>query len=204
MLNKYINIQNLSISEDLYNFINEEALPNTGVSENNFWKGLSETSHELAPKNRELLKFRKRLQMDIDRWHLENSEKEFNLKEYKSYLEKIGYIKKEGSDFRIKTKNVDEEISSIAGPQLVVPIMNSRYALNAANARWMSLYDSLYGTDVISSEESISERYDPERGLQVIQYTKKFLDKNFKIKNTSWKKVDKISIKDHKLKLYTD
>ena len=204
MLNKYINIQNLSISEDLYNFINEEALPNTGVSENNFWKGLSETSHELAPKNRELLKFRKRLQMDIDRWHLENSEKEFNLKEYKSYLEKIGYIKKEGSDFRIKTKNVDEEISSIAGPQLVVPIMNSRYALNAANARWMSLYDSLYGTDVISSEEFISERYDPERGLQVIQYTKKFLDKNFKIKNTSWKKVDKISIKDHKLKLYTD
>ncbi len=204
MSKKYINTQNLSISEDLYNFINKEALPDTDISENSFWKGLSEISHELAPKNKELLKIRKRMQMDIDRWHLENFDKEFNLKEYKSYLEKIGYIKKEGPDFKIKTKNVDEEISNIAGPQLVVPIMNSRYALNAANARWMSLYDSLYGTDVISSEESISERYDPERGLQVIQYTKKFLDKNFKIKNTSWKKVDKILIKGHKLELYTD
>ena len=100
--------------------------------------------------------------------------KEFNLNEYKSYLEKIGYLKKEGLDFKIKTKNVDHEISSIAGPQLVVPIMNARYALNAANARWMSLYDSLYGTDVITSEESITERYDPERGFQVIKYKEIF------------------------------
>tara|TARA_Y100000591_G_scaffold329113_1_gene357040 strand:+ start:6262 stop:8412 length:2151 start_codon:yes stop_codon:yes gene_type:complete len=204
MSKKYIKTENLSISEDLYNFVNKEVLPETGVEEKKFWKGLSEVSHELAPKNKELLKFRKRLQMDIDRWHLENFEKEFNLHEYKSYLKEIGYLKEEGTDFKIKTKNIDKEISNIAGPQLVVPIMNSRYALNAANARWMSLYDSLYGTDVVSSEESISERYDPDRGLQVIRYTKKFLDENFKLKNTSWKKLNKIQINEHKLKLFTD
>jgi len=204
MTKKYINIQNLSVSENLYNFINKEAIPGTNITEENFWDGLSKVSHELAPKNKKLLNVRKRLQIDIDRWHLENYEKEFNLKEYKSYLEKIGYLKKEGADFKIKTENIDQEISSIGGPQLVVPIMNARYALNAANARWMSLYDSLYGTDVISSEESISERYDPERGDQVIEYTKNFLDQNFKLKNSKWKNVNKISIEEHKLKLYLD
>ena len=204
MSKKYINIKNLSVSENLYKFINKEALPETNISEDDFWKGLSDVSHELAPRNKELLKIRKKLQMDIDRWHLENFEKQFNLKEYKSYLEEIGYLKKEGPDFKIKTLNIDEEISNIAGPQLVVPIMNSRYALNAANARWMSLYDSLYGTDVISSEESISERYDPERGLQVIKYTKDFLDENFKLNKSSWKKVDQIVIKDHQLELHTN
>ena len=179
-------------------------MPETDISEKNFWSGISKVAHELTPINKKLLSVRKKLQIDIDRWHLENFEKEFNIKEYKSYLQKIGYLIKEGPDFKIKTENVDVEISSIAGPQLVVPIMNARYALNAANARWMSLYDSLYGTDVISSEESISERYDPERGLQVIQYTKKFLDINFKLKNANWNKVNKISINNHKLELQTE
>tara|TARA_B100001029_G_scaffold179688_1_gene190329 strand:- start:1058 stop:3208 length:2151 start_codon:yes stop_codon:yes gene_type:complete len=204
MSKKYINTENLSISENFYKFINDEAIPGTEIKKEKFWKGLSQASHELTPKNIELLRIRKKLQIDIDRWHLENYEKEFNLREYKSYLEKIGYLKKEGPDFKIKTKNVDYEISSIAGPQLVVPIMNSRYALNAANARWMSLYDSLYGTDVITSEESITERYDPERGLQVIKYTKKFLDDNFKLKNSSWNNLNKILINNHKLELHTD
>ena len=204
MQNKYITTDNLSISVDLYKFVNDEVIPGTGIDKNKFWKGLSKVSHELLIKNKELLKIRKRLQIDIDRWHLENYDKNFEIKEYKSYLEKIGYLKKEGSDFKIKTENVDEEITSIPGPQLVVPIMNSRYALNAANARWMSLYDSLYGTDIISSEESISERYDPNRGLQVIQYTKKFLDQNFKLNGSSWKKVDQIKIKDHKLELFSE
>ncbi len=204
MAKKYKNIQNLSVSEDLYNFINKEAIPNTNITEENFWNGFSKVCHELAPKNKELLNIRNKLQMDIDRWHLENYEKEFNIKEYKYYLEKIGYLKKEGPDFKIKTENIDQEISNIAGPQLVVPIMNARYALNAANARWMSLYDSLYGTDVISSEESISERYDPERGNQVIEYTKNFLDQNFKLKNSKWKNVNKISVEEHRLKLYLD
>tara|TARA_B100000965_G_C19588654_1_gene756980 strand:- start:775 stop:2925 length:2151 start_codon:yes stop_codon:yes gene_type:complete len=204
MPKNYLKLENLSISEDLYKFINTEALPGLDVDEKHFWQGLSKVTHELSPKNKELLKVRKKLQMDIDRWHLENYEKEFNINEYKSYLENIGYLKKEGPDFKIKTKNIDVEISKIAGPQLVVPIMNSRYALNAANARWMSLYDSLYGTDVVSSEESISERYDPERGLQVIQYTKKFLDQNFKLNKSSWKNVNKILIKNHNLEIYTE
>ncbi len=204
MTKKYTNIQNLSVSENFYNFINKEAIPDTNITEENFWNGLSKVAHELAPKNKKLLNIRSKLQMDIDRWHLENYEKEFNIKEYKSYLEKIGYLKKEGPDLKIKTENIDQEISNIAGPQLVVPVMNARYALNAANARWMSLYDSLYGTDVISSEESISERYDPERGAQVIEYTKNFLDQNFKLKNSKWKNVNKISIEEHKLKLYLD
>ena len=204
MSKKYINTENLSISQDLYNFVNAEAIPGTNISKEKFWKGLSEVSHKLCIKNNELLRIRKKLQIDIDRWHLENFEKEFNLKEYKLYLEKIGYLKKEGPDFKIKTKNLDNEISNIAGPQLVVPIMNARYVLNAANARWMSLYDSLYGTDVISSEESSSERYDPERGLQVIKYTKKFLDEHFKLKDGSWKKVENISIKNHDLEIRTN
>ncbi len=204
MSKKYIKNENLSISYDLYSFINDEVLPGTDITVKKFWNGLSQVSHELSPKNRDLIKVRKRMQLDIDRWHLENYEKEFNLKEYKSYLEKIGYLKTEGPDFKIKTQNIDKEISSIAGPQLVVPIMNARYALNAANARWMSLYDSLYGTDIISSEESISERYDPERGLKVISYTKKFLDQNFKLKKSSWKNVDQILIKNHKLELYRE
>tara|TARA_B100002052_G_scaffold297614_1_gene328732 strand:+ start:2245 stop:4395 length:2151 start_codon:yes stop_codon:yes gene_type:complete len=204
MSKKYINKENLSISEDLYKFINEEAIPGTEVSKEEFWKGLSKISHELNPKNIELLRTRKKLQIEIDKWHLENYDKEFNLNEYKSFLEQIGYLKKAGPDFKIKTKNIDQEISKIAGPQLVVPIMNARYALNAANARWMSLYDSLYGTDVISSEESISERYDPERGLQVIKYTKKFLDENFKLKNASWEKVNQITVEKHLLKINTN
>ena len=204
MPKNYINKENLSISEDLYKFINEEAIPGTEISKERFWKGLSKITHELNPKNRELLRIRKKLQIEIDKWHLENYDKEFNLNEYKSFLKKIGYLKEEGPDFKIKTKNIDNEISNIAGPQLVVPIMNARYALNAANARWMSLYDSLYGTDVISSEESITERYDPERGLQVIKYTKKFLDENFKLKNASWDKVNQITIDNHMLKIKTN
>jgi len=179
MTKKYISTNSLSVSEDLYKFVNNEAIPGTSIEVDKFWQGLSDVSHELIHKNQELIRVRKKLQIDIDRWHLENYDKEFNLEKYKSYLKKIGYLKDEGPDFKIKTENVDEEISNIAGPQLVVPIMNARYALNAANARWMSLYDSLYGTDVVSSEESISERYDPERGQQVIRYTKTFLDKNF-------------------------
>jgi malate synthase len=116
-------------------------------------------------------------------------------------LYEIGYLKEEGADFSIETENVDDEITKIAGPQLVVPIMNARYALNAANARWMSLYDSLYGTDVIEqSEDSVSERYDPLRGEMVIKYSRDFLDKYFPLKNLSWHKITSIAVKDGKLK----
>ena len=180
MQEKYIKINNLQVAEKLSNFVNDELLKNTNVSSENFWIGLEKTLDELAPKNKELIKFREELQKKIDDWHIKNKDKEFSLDEYKKFLLEIGYLKNEGPDFKIETKNVDEEIASIAGPQLVVPVMNARYALNAANARWMSLYDSLYGTDVIEqSEDSVSERYDPLRGEMVIKYGRNFLDKYF-------------------------
>ena len=149
MQEKYIKINNLQVSEKLSNFVSEELFKGTDISAENFWLGLEKTLDELAPKNKELIKLRGDLQRKIDDWHIKNKGKEFNLDEYKKFLLEIGYLKNEGPDFKIETKNVDEEISSIAGPQLVVPVMNARYALNAANARWMSLYDSLYGTDII-------------------------------------------------------
>ena len=149
MQNKYIKINTLKVSENLLKFVNEELLDGIDISSEKFWHGFEKTINELAPKNKDLIKFREDLQKKIDDWHVANKSKSLNLDEYKNFLNKINYLKKEGSDFTIETKKVDDEISKIAGPQLVVPIMNARYALNAANARWMSLYDSLYGTDVI-------------------------------------------------------
>ena len=178
MPDKYINIHTLKVSESLSNFVNEELLTDTGISSDNFWLGFEKTVNELEPKNRELISFRETLQKKIDAWHIKNKGNEIKLDKYKNFLLEIGYLKEEGADFSIETENVDDEITKIAGPQLVVPIMNARYALNAANARWMSLYDSLYGTDVIEqSEDSVSERYDPLRGEMVIKYSLSY--KNF-------------------------
>ena len=201
MQGKYIKIGKLKVSEDISNFVSEELLIDTNVSKEKFWLGLEKTLHELAPKNKELIKFRENLQKKIDNWHIENKNKKFDLKEYKKFLIEIGYLKNEGPDFIIETKDVDEEISKIAGPQLVVPVMNARYALNAANARWMSLYDSLYGTDVIEqSEDSVSERYDPLRGEMVIKYGREFLDKYFPLAGLSWKKITNFAVKYGKFK----
>ena len=187
MSEEYLKVANLSVSKNLYDFINYEALTESGITSNQFWEGLSDSLKILVPINKKLLDERRKLQLEIDRWHLNNS-KNFNLKDYELFLRKIGYLKKEGPDFKIKTKDLDDEISKIPGPQLVVPISNARYVLNAVNARFQSLYDSLYGTDVIQTEESASERYDPERGLEVIKYAKKFLDNFFSLK----KKIGKI------------
>ncbi len=201
MQKKYVKIGKLKVSEDISNFVSEELLKDTNVSKEKFWLGLEKTLNELAPKNKELIKFREDLQKKIDNWHIKNKDKKFDLKEYKKFLIEVGYLKKEGPDFKIETKDVDEEISKIAGPQLVVPVMNARYALNAANARWMSLYDSLYGTDVIEqSEDSVSERYDPLRGEMVIKYGREFLDKYFPLADLSWKKITNFAVKDGKFK----
>ena len=143
----------------------------------------------LKPKNEELLQKREEIQSLINNWHIKNREKEFNILDYKKFLIKIGYLKKNPSNFMIETKNVDEEISSIAGPQLVVPISNARYALNAANARWGSLYDAIYGTDAIGSVK-LDNRYNPVRGGKVIRYCRDFLDEIFPLKNGSWKKIN--------------
>ncbi len=202
MREKYIKINNLKVSEELSKFINDELLKDTSVTIEKFWSGLEKALNELVPKNRELIKFRENLQKKIDGWHIKNKGKEINLNEYKKFLFEIGYLKKEGPDFKIETENVDEEIRNIAGPQLVVPVMNARYTLNAANARWMSLYDSLYGTDVIEqSEDSVSERYDPLRGEMVIKYGRDFLDKYFSLAGLSWKQITSLAVKHGKLKV---
>ena len=200
---QYIEIKNLSISENLYRFVNNEILPGTKISISSFWSNFSSAAHELAKKNKELLEIREELQIKIDTYNKKNKGKEFKVKEYEKFLYQIGYIKKKGSNFKIRTKNVDEEISKICGPQLVCPVSNARFLLNAANARWVSLYDSLYGTDLIETEESASERYDPERGLEVIKYTKNFLDNCFPLKKDSWKNVKKVKVEKENLSLIT-
>ena len=202
MQEKYIKINNLQVSETLSNFVSDELLKNTNISVEKFWLGLDKSLQQLVPKNKELINFRNVLQKKIDNWHIKNKGKELNLDEYKKFLLEIGYLKNEGPDFQIETKNVDTEITSIAGPQLVVPVMNARYALNAANARWMSLYDSLYGTDLIEqSEDSVSERYDPLRGEMVIKYGRDFLDKYFPLAGLSWNKITSFAVKYGKLKV---
>ena len=202
MDNTYKNIGNLKVSEILADFVNKELLEGTNLKPEKFWEGFDKVIHELAPKNKELINIREDIQNKINDWHKANKGNEINLENYKKFLKDIGYLKEEGPDFKIETKNVDEEITSVAGPQLVVPIMNARYALNAANARWMSLYDSLYGTDVIEeSEDSTSQRYDPERGELVIKYGREFLDKYFPLNDFSWKKITGTAIQDGELKV---
>ncbi len=201
MQEKYININKLKVSESLSRFVKDELLKDANISSDDFWLGFKKTVEELEPKNRQLINFRETLQKKINAWHIKNKSNEFNLTEYKKFLVEIGYLKEEGPDFSIDTKNVDDEITKIAGPQLVVPIMNSRYALNAANARWMSLYDSLYGTDVIEqSEDSVSERYDPLRGEMVIKYGRDFLNKYFPLKDMSWSKITTVAVKEGSFK----
>ena len=202
MTSKYHSVNNLKVSEELLLFVNNELFNGTEISPEKFWKDFDKAVHELAPKNKELIDFRETLQKKIDKWHIDNKGKNIQIKEYKNFLKEIGYLKDEGPDFKIETSDIDEEIATIAGPQLVVPIMNARYALNAANARWMSLYDSLYGTDVIeASEDSTSERYDPERGEIVIKYGRDFLDKYFTLKDFSWRKITGIAIQNKELKV---
>ena len=202
MQDKYTKVNNLKVSNELLDFVNNELLKDTEILPKDFWKGFDKVVHELAPKNKELLKIRDEFQKKIDEWHIKNKSNELNHDEYKKFLSKIGYLKEVGPDFKIETNNIDDEIAKIAGPQLVVPIMNARYALNAANARWMSLYDSLYGTDAIEqSEDSTSQRYDPERGEFVIKYGREFLDKYFTLNNFSWKKITGMAVQNGELKI---
>tara|TARA_B100001063_G_scaffold50917_1_gene44985 strand:+ start:38 stop:2212 length:2175 start_codon:yes stop_codon:yes gene_type:complete len=204
MQTKYLNVNNLKVSEVLLNFVNNELLKETNISPDKFWLGFDKAIHELAPKNKKLIEIRENLQKKIDNWHIKNKDKNIDINEYKKFLKEIGYLKDLGPDFKIETNNVDEEISKIAGPQLVVPIMNARYTLNAANARWVSLYDSLYGTDIIESEEGGSERYDPNRGQEVIRYVREFFDKYIPIDGTSWKNIASLKIVDKNLIILKD
>ena len=200
----YQKVNNLKVSDCLLEIVNNELLDGTNISKEKFWTGFDKFVHELTPKNKELLKIREDLQNKIDNWHIKNKGAEIKINEYKKFLKEINYLKDEGSDFKIETSNVDDEISQIAGPQLVVPIMNARYTLNAANARWVSLYDSLYGTNIIESDEGGSERYDPLRGQEVIKYVREFFDKFIPIEGTSWKNIADLKVVNNDLIISKD
>jgi len=204
MAKKYISLGQLSIASELLDFVNNELLPGTDVTKENFWSGLDKCAHELAPKNRKLLEFRENLQKKIDVWHRDKKAEKIDIKEYSTFLSEIGYLKKEGEKFIIETKNVDSEISSIAGPQLVVPVMNARYSLNAANARWGSLYNALYGTDVISESNGAErgKKYNHIRGEKVIKYARNILDTYVPLQKDSWKNIKEIpKVENNQLQL---
>ena len=176
----------LQIADVLYRLVNDEVAPGTGISPDNFWAAFAEILKDLAPKNRELLQKRESIQAQIDGWHRANAGK-FDAAAYKAFLQEINYLLPEPADFNVSTENVDEEIATLAGPQLVVPVMNARYALNAANARWGSLYDALYGTNVISEADGADKGkgYNPVRGAKVIAYARQFLDQHTSLSDGS-------------------
>ena len=172
---KYIQVSGLSVAQELYDFIESDALDGLTVSASQFWDGLSELAHELGPKNRDLLAQRADIQGKIDEWHIARRGQAHDAEAYQDFLKEIGYLVPEPVDFSVTTQNVDPEIAATPGPQLVVPIMNARYALNAANARWGSLYDALYGTDALGDLPA-SGGYDAARGARVIDWAKAYLD----------------------------
>ncbi len=185
----------LEVAQALVSFIEEQALPGTGVSADVFWRGLSALAHDLGPKNRALLETRALLQQQIDAWHVARRGTPHDAAAYRSFLEEIGYLVPEGPDFRIETRNVDPEIAHVPGPQLVVPITNARFALNAANARWGNLYDALYGTDALGDLPTGSG-YDAARGARVIAWAKEFLDRSVPLDGARWADVTGIEAGD--------
>ena len=184
----YMSVGNLSIHADLLEFVNDQLLAGTSISSQDFWQGFDEAVHKLAPKNRALLAHRAELQSKIDNYLVENRDNGIDGDAYQAFLKEIGYIVEEGADFSINTSQVDDEIATIAGPQLVVPVMNARYALNAANARWGSLYDALYGTDAISEDDGAEKQaqYNPVRGQKVIEAARAFLTQSAPLSHGTW------------------
>ncbi|AZV42766.1 malate synthase [Peribacillus asahii] len=193
-MTQYVKVGSLQVANELYNFVNQEALPESGLTTEQFWAGFEKIITDLTPENKELLAIRDELQNKINTWHLEH--KEFNSDEYKAFLQSIGYLEEEVADFQIGSENVDDEIAIQGGPQLVVPVNNGRYAINAANARWGSLYDALYGTDAISEEDGaeVTPRYNPVRGQKVIDFARNFLDQAAPLQNGSHKEAAQYKI----------
>ncbi|WP_025031083.1 malate synthase G [Nitratireductor aquibiodomus] len=200
-----VELHGLKVAEELRDFAVKEALPGTGVEPDEFWKALSEIVHDLAPKNRALLAKRDAMQEKIDAWYRENGAPA-DQEAYQTFLREIGYLLPEGEAFSVSTQNVDPEIAGVAGPQLVVPVMNARYALNAANARWGSLYDALYGTDAISEEDGAEKGkgYNPKRGEKVIAWARAFLDASAPLDGVSWTEIAGLSVVDGQLVAKTD
>ena len=192
---KYTLIGKSKINTNFYDFVNDEVLPDTGLDKSDFWQNFISAANDLVPENNDLINERTDIQSKIDKWIIDNKGN-FDYNNYLEFLKEIKYIVKEGPDFKIETENVDDEISIIAGPQLVVPIDNARYALNAANARWGSLYDAYYGTDAIKETDGLqkSTKYNPKRGLKVIEKGRDFLDQIFPLEKQKWSDVEKIFV----------
>ena len=192
---KYTLIGKSKIKTNFYDFVNDEVLPETGLDKSDFWQNFISAANELIPENNALINERIDIQSKIDKWMIDNKGN-FDYNNYLEFLKEIKYILKEGPDFKIETENVDNEISIIAGPQLVVPIDNARYALNAANARWGSLYDAYYGTDAIKETDGLQKttKYNPKRGLKVIEKARDFLDQIFPLEKQKWTEVEKIFV----------
>ena len=187
-------LHNLKFSNELAGFVENELLPGLDINSDDFWSSLSKIFYEFRAENENFLKIREEIQSKIDDWHINNPN--FNFEEYKDFLRSINYLVDEGSDFSITTDNVDDEIATIAGPQLVVPVMNARFALNAANARWGSLYDALYGTDMIDEADGAEKTgpYNPVRGDKVIAFAKQFLDQYFSLQQGSYTDAVSLSV----------
>ncbi|MFD1747262.1 malate synthase G [Rhizobium helianthi] len=192
-----IDVNGLAIDETLHRFLVEEALPGSGVDPDRFFAEFSNIVHELSPKNRQLLARRDELQEKLDEWYRKNGST-YDPVAYENFLKEIGYLLPEGPDFTVSTANVDPEIATIAGPQLVVPVMNARYALNAANARWGSLYDALYGTDAIPEADGAEKGrgYNPVRGAKVIAWVRAFLNESVPLQHGDWSEVTGFSVSE--------
>ena len=198
-----VTVGNLRVARSLYDFVNDEALPGTDIDPDTFWSGVDKVVADLTPKNQDLLARRDDLQAQIDKWHRHRVIEPLDPEAYKQFLTEIGYLQPEPEDFTITTSGVDDEITTTAGPQLVVPVLNARFALNAANARWGSLYDALYGTDVIPEADGAEKTsgYNKIRGDKVIAYARDFLDRAVPLESGSWTDVTAVQIDDGQLQI---
>ncbi|HZC53097.1 MAG TPA: malate synthase G [Mycobacterium sp.] len=198
-----VSVGNLRVARVLYDFVNNEALPGTDIDPDSFWAGVDKVVTDLTPQNQDLLRRRDELQAQIDKWHRHRVIEPIDVEAYREFLAEIGYLQSEPADFSITTSGVDDEITTTAGPQLVVPVTNARFALNAANARWGSLYDALYGTDVIPETDGAEQgtSYNRIRGDKVIAYARRFLDEAVPLASGSWVEATGVSIDDGQLKV---
>ena len=198
-----VSVGNLRVAQALYDFVNTEALPGTDIDPDSFWAGVDKVVTDLQPQNQDLLARRDQLQAQIDKWHRQHVIEPLDPEAYRQFLTEIGYLQPEPADFTITTAGVDDEITTTAGPQLVVPVLNARFALNAANARWGSLYDALYGTDVIPESDGAEKgaSYNRVRGDKVIAYARKFLDEAVPLSSGSWTGATGLSVEDGQLQV---